>query len=380
MTTYTSGYCNTRGFIYLGFCQALAHVIMPKRRATRNPPVNEVVSDVVDELRALREEMNGLRSDVGDIKSRMDGMETAESSDRQDSENGAQVTTALNTITQSASSAVQAGASPPSSDTVNATVSQTYHASGSRAQTHHHPLMDAKPIPSSALPDIDIVPDSIKKDIWQGKDVNLNLLLLPIKDRKNVAVDRDVQFGGEMFTLKAKRDNRLTRDLTITEFITAFTIYKRVMCAEYPHRTEELDKYQSFIIEISTKFPGSCFYQYHLQFAAKAAEYFHLNYRIDWSSPDTTMLSTIVAGQKANTCNLCQAFDHTTPFCGLSADLQPQVSSAREGRAVCRYHQTQKGCAKRFCSFDHVCANCYSPNHKAGHFSCTKSTGNDHPQ
>ena len=334
---------------------------------------------VMDELRALREEINGMRKDVGDVKFRVDAMETAtEGLVRQEGENRTQTTS---DSYASMHSATQADYISQSSGPVNAVASssQTAQVYNSRAQSHHNALMDAQPIPSSALPDIDIVPSSIKKDILQGKDVNLNLLLLPIKDRKNVAVDRDVQFGGEVFTLKAKRDNRLTRDSTITEFITAFNIYKRVMCAEYPQRREELDKYQSFIIEISTKFPGSCFYQYHLQFAAKAAEYFELNYRMDWSSPDTTMLSTIVAGQKANVCDICQAFDHTTPFCGLTAD-QPQVSPSRERRAVCKFHQSEKGCVRRFCSFDHVCANCHSPNHKAGHFSCTKLVSNGHSE
>ena len=88
----------------------------------------------------------------------------------------------------------------------------------------HNPAMEAEPVPASALPEIDIVPIHIKKDIWRGKDINLAILLLPVKDRKYAAADRDMQVGGEVFTLKGKSDSRLTRDLTIAEFISAFTI------------------------------------------------------------------------------------------------------------------------------------------------------------
>jgi len=35
---------------------------------------------------------------------------------------------------------------------------------------HQPPVMMATPIPSSSLPDIDIVPHSIKKEILKGKD------------------------------------------------------------------------------------------------------------------------------------------------------------------------------------------------------------------
>ena len=64
-----------------------------------------------------------------------------------------------------------------------------------------NPTMEADPVPASTLPDIDIVPMNIKKDIWRGKDVNLAVLLLPIKDRKYATSDRDMQIGGEIFTL-----------------------------------------------------------------------------------------------------------------------------------------------------------------------------------
>ena len=158
------------------------------------------------------------------------------------------------------------------------------------------PVMLASPIPSSALPDIDIVPPNIKRDILHGKDINLAILLLPLKDRRYAYAERDIQIGEEVLSLKPRKDNRLCKDLTISEFITAFNIYKRVLCSQYPNRRDELDEYLSFVIDISAKFPGFSFYHYHLQFSAKAAEYFQRGVRLDWASPDPTMLNRIVAG------------------------------------------------------------------------------------
>lgn len=136
----------------------------------------------------------------------------------------------------------------PSAASATTTASETAAGSTCSLVSEHNPVMLLPPIPSSELPDIDIVPASVKRDIVRGKDVNLAVLLLPVKDRKSYNADKDVQFGSEIFTIKSKGDSRLSRDLTIAEFISAFNIYKRIMCAEYPNRRAELDKYMSFII------------------------------------------------------------------------------------------------------------------------------------
>ena len=151
------------------------------------------------------------------------------------------------------------------------------------------------------------------------------------------------------------------------------TIYKRVLCSRFPNRLQELDKYLSFIVDISTKFPGFLFYQYHVQFAAKAAEYLEQNIRVDWGSLDTVLLNTIVAGHKANACCLCQALDHTAHFCGLNADrpTTPRPPAAKSVKSPCRYFQMDK-CFRNPCKYDHVCSTCNSKYHKAGHPSCPK--------
>ena len=46
-----------------------------------------------------------------------------------------------------------------------------------------------------------------------------------------------------------ENDGRLTRKLSLDEFVIAFGRYKRVMCTAFPNRHEELDLYQAHISE-----------------------------------------------------------------------------------------------------------------------------------
>jgi hypothetical protein len=62
------------------------------------------------------------------------------------------------------------------------------------------------------LPHLDLISTPLRRQILEGKDVNLAALLIPYFE----CADWD--------------DQRLKRSLTIQEFITAFGRYKRVMC------------------------------------------------------------------------------------------------------------------------------------------------------
>ena len=63
----------------------------------------------------------------------------------------------------------------------------------------HNPAMEAEPEPASALPEIDIMPIHIQKDIWRSKDVNLVILLLPVKDRKYAVGDRHADWQESIY-------------------------------------------------------------------------------------------------------------------------------------------------------------------------------------
>ena len=108
-------------------------------------------------------------------------------------------------------------------------------------------------IPADNLPYVDVVPDSVKKNIIAGKYVNLSSLL--IQDYDTSLVDN---MGGLDQQRRQQRDNCLDRVLSITQFYKAFGIYKRAMCEVYPQRRDELDLYEADIGRIFEHY-GSVF-------------------------------------------------------------------------------------------------------------------------
>ena len=74
------------------------------------------------------------------------------------------------------------------------------------------------------LPHMKLIADSVRKQIIEGKDVNLACLLIPFYE---IPANDD--------KAKLVQDTRLKRTLSITEFITAFGRYKRTMCSAYPN-------------------------------------------------------------------------------------------------------------------------------------------------
>ena len=94
------------------------------------------------------------------------------------------------------------------------------------------------------LPQMDLISPSIRKNIVEGKDINLATLLIPYYEVHT--------------SEKEKEDLRLKRNLTIAEFLTAFGKYKRVMCQAFPNRRDELDSYEANIIDIDNNRARSC--------------------------------------------------------------------------------------------------------------------------
>jgi hypothetical protein len=77
---------------------------------------------------------------------------------------------------------------------------------------------------------LNIISQEIRNQIILGKDVNLNLLLIsnyetPIKRKGH------------------DKDERLSRNFSLDEFIIAFGRYKTIMCSAFSSRAEELDLY-----------------------------------------------------------------------------------------------------------------------------------------
>lgn len=247
---------------------------------------------------------------------------------------------------------------------------------------------------SDSLPRVDIVSPSIRRDIIAGKDVNLAALLIPGYNTDDSS-SRHLVRGSEIVPLKPLTDSRLTRTLTLPEFLKAFSVYKNVMTGVYPVRRAELDTYQNDIIDMATRFPAA-FYEYHKAFSARAAAMLtNNNIKIDWATRDTTLFCSIFAGQRANTCTVCNSLTHTATFCSQTFQSQghktvfnsPQhnsnVDRARphsdmwgrqrvvyQGKEICNNFNATAGCNKTSCRFCHICSCCKSPNHP-GHLCKT---------
>ena len=72
------------------------------------------------------------------------------------------------------------------------------------------------------------------------------------------------------------------------------------MCEAYPQRRVELDSYQRNIVEMSNKFGGLAFYEYHRAFSARSASLLqNHNIKINWGLKDTNLFCMTFAGQTA---------------------------------------------------------------------------------
>ena len=228
----------------------------------------------------------------------------------------------------------------------------------------------------SSLPEIDIVPENIRKDIVRGKYINLASLLMPVKERRfTMSGAREINIEGVCTPLKTPTDNRLLKNLTSGEFIRAFTIYKTVVCEVYPFRRDELDKYMSNLVKMASDWPGFTFYQYHVEFSTRAAEYLEKHIKVDWGEMDYNIYARVTAGKKANSCGLCSAFDHSTPFCPMSSEKQGSSKVQSISTSACRFFNTARGCYRASCDYKHVCSACTSFKHGASSSSCPKNRG-----
>ena len=247
-------------------------------------------------------------------------------------------------------------------------------------------------VPSDSMPHVEIVSPALRKEITTGKDVNMACLLIPNYTPGENA-NRHILIGDEPIALPALKDHRLNRRLTIQEFIKAFTSYKNIMCEAFPFRRGELDAYLRDVVDMSTKFQGFAFYQYHLEFSARAAALLlNHNVKVDWSKRDNYLYTSVFAGQKANTCTLCASFSHATPYCHLatsretksrglgptpSPDSQHDIKGRQRlflnGKEICNNYNTPEGCSRQFCHFKHACAKCKQSTHPSWNGTCQTS-------
>lgn len=238
-------------------------------------------------------------------------------------------------------------------------------------------------VAADELPHIDVVTDSVRKNIVTGKYVNLACLLIPDFDAPSVSYDT---LNGLEILKKDKRDHRLDRALSITQFFKAFGIYKRVMCEAFPLRRSELDLYEADIGNIFEHY-GDIFYQYHVQFSKRAAAYMEKGIKIDWSKRHKDLFQLLVGGAKTKFCEHCLQVDHQSPFCpsqinqplstntkktieGQKVNSRPDPHADKigrqrifhQGREICNNFNAN-GCYRPSCSYSHICKKCKRQGH-----------------
>ena len=228
---------------------------------------------------------------------------------------------------------------------------------------------------AESLPFVETISSTLKKNIIAGKDVNLAALLIPYYNGSGV---NSTECCDES---KSKQDIRLNRDLNIKEFILAFGTYKNVMCSAYPERRPELDAYERHIVDMSSRYQGNGFYEYHKRFSAEAAA--HLRYNntaVDWSIKNNTLFCNIFSNLRPMACSLCSSTFHTANFCNRSSgsqkfnafkfkrnddvDTYGRERVFHKDREICNNFNGARGCSSFRCRNFHVCVICKGDHSK----------------
>ena len=108
---------------------------------------------------------------------------------------------------------------------------------------------------AESLPMVETISPHMRKNIIEGKDVNLAALLIPYY---SVPMNNDDRLSVDSCH-NHKPDPRLNRNLNLNEFMKAFGIYKNVMCQAYPSRREKLDMYERDMVDMGYEYGGKSF-------------------------------------------------------------------------------------------------------------------------
>lgn len=218
---------------------------------------------------------------------------------------------------------------------------------------------------AESLPFVETIHPTLRKQIIEGKDVNLSALLIPYYTGPH---------ADPSATTKEKPDPRLNNTLTLPQFIQAFGIYKNIMCETYPSRRLELDLYERDIIDMATRYNGRGFYEYHKTFSAQAAA--HLRYsnkKVDWSIRNNKLFASIFVNHRASVCYICNSSLHSAAFCPnhlnekskqypnqnqKTIDVAGRARLQFNGREICNNFNAVKGCQFPNCRRAHVCLTC----------------------
>lgn len=221
---------------------------------------------------------------------------------------------------------------------------------------------------AESLPFIETVHPTLRKQIVEGKDINLAALLIPYYTGYHAD-------SSELVKEKDKPDPRLQNSLTLPQFIQAFGIYKNILCEVHPSRREELDLYERDIVYMASRYGGKGFYEYHRMFSAEAAAHLrYANRKVDWSVRNNKLFTTIFVNQRAYTCNICNSSLHVSAFCTnqlrekgdnsqnstnkSNKDKRGRTRTSFMGKEICNNFNGQTGCNYNPCRNLHICLTC----------------------
>ena len=231
------------------------------------------------------------------------------------------------------------------------------------------------------LPEMDCVPPYVKKQILEGKDVNLAILL---SSKCDLPQQHTMQYGGFILELNTTKDVILEHNFSLEEFNRTFRKYRSIMCKAYPHTKSELERYEADINEIAHIY-GPCFYTYYtLLYAKAAAAITEHNILINLSKVDDKLLNLVTHNVQSRVCNLCGNVDHSSKFCDRAKHGMPDAapssrtsnfllgarSTDKRGRPVTTVNGQEvcnnlnyNVCFRKDCKLLHVCIQCSSKTH-----------------
>ncbi|CAG2251366.1 unnamed protein product [Mytilus edulis] len=167
-------------------------------------------------------------------------------------------------------------------------------------------------VSSGMFPHVQAVAPNVRKQILEGKYINLATLL---NNQENVQDYKTVDESDGSVLLIKHRDPRLQRNLSIQEFLEAFNIYKNIICEKQDRRIE-FDMYIQDVTDISARYKGPVFYEYHKDFANKVAAIKLTHGKVvDWSIRDDKLYSSITSEQIIKECETCGSLGHLTAVC-----------------------------------------------------------------
>ena len=217
---------------------------------------------------------------------------------------------------------------------------------------------------SSDYVDIVVIPLSLKKKIWDGKDVNMALMLNPALDGSLEGTSEGTSSQGQL-----RPHASLSKPMSLELFLLAFDRYQRVLLEKYAHMKDleaDLKCYVSDIMYMATHYGQNLFYSYHLAFSAKAAAILQQkNIRVRWGRRDHDIFSNLQHGAR-QACKICHSHEHPTEFCQLGSsqrDIQGREKMRFQDRELCNHYNAEQGCFRVNCRYSHACASCGLLNH-----------------